>query len=106
MIPSRTIPSAVTSTTSAASIMAITAMPGRELAVDDVVAVDRLGEQPGQRALAALAVDAVEPERDPDERDEQRRERHGRHPADALRADHEQGEEQGGRAGQLGRRRC
>ena len=75
-----------------------------ELAVDDVVAVDRLGEQPRQRALAALAVDAVEPERDADQRHEQRGEGDRGHAADALRADDEQREEQGGRAGQLRRR--
>ena len=37
---------------------------GRELAVDDVVAVDRLGEQARQRPLGALAVDRIEGERE------------------------------------------
>ena len=60
--------------------------PGDELAVDDVVAVDRLGEQPRQRPLGALGVDPVEPERDADERDEQRRERDHRHAADLVGA--------------------
>ena len=48
---------------------------GRELAVDHVIAIDRLGQQAGQRPLGALAVDGVEGERqaeqrrdDPDER--------------------------------------
>ena len=48
--------------------------PGGELAVDDVVAVDRLGQQARQRPLGALAVDRVEGEgetqqrrHDPDE---------------------------------------
>ena len=35
---------------------------GGELAVDDVVAVDGLGEEARQRALRALAVDRVEGE--------------------------------------------
>ena len=37
---------------------------GGELAVDHVVAVDRLREEPRQRALVALAVDRVEREGD------------------------------------------
>ena len=46
----------------------MTAMPGRELAVDDVVAVDRLGEEARQRALGPLAVDRVEGEGEPEQR--------------------------------------
>ncbi len=42
--------------------------PGRELAVDDVIAVDRLGEQSRQRPLGSLAVDGVEGEGDPEQR--------------------------------------
>ena len=41
---------------------------GRELAVDHVVAVDRLGQQARQRSLGPLAVDGVEGERQPEER--------------------------------------
>ena len=45
-------------------------MPGDELAVDDLVAVDRLGHQPRQRALGPLAVDGVEAEGDAEQRPE------------------------------------
>ena len=41
---------------------------GRELAVDHVVAVDRLGQQPRQRPLGPLAVDRVEREREAEQR--------------------------------------
>ena len=53
----------------------MTAEARRELAVDHVIAVDGLGQEPRQRALGSLAVDGVEGEReaeqrrhDPDER--------------------------------------
>ena len=49
---------------------AIAPIPADELAVDDLVAVDRLGDQAGQRALGALAVDRVEAEGDPEQRAE------------------------------------
>ena len=41
---------------------------GGELAVDDVVAVDRLGEEAGQRPAGPLAVHRVEREGDPEQR--------------------------------------
>ena len=41
---------------------------GHELAVHDVVAVDRLRQEPRQRPLRALAVDRVERERQPEQR--------------------------------------
>ena len=41
---------------------------GRELAVDDVVAMDRLREQAREGALVALAVDGVEREPDAEQR--------------------------------------
>ena len=47
--------------------------PGGELAVDHVVAVDRLGEQPRQRALGALAVDRIEGEGEAEQRRDDRR---------------------------------
>ena len=53
-----------------ARVSAIAAEPGDELAVDDLVTVDRLGDQPWQRALGALAVDRVEPEGDAEQRTE------------------------------------
>ena len=42
--------------------------PGGELAVDHVVAVDRLRQEPRQRALGPLAVDRVEGEGEPEQR--------------------------------------
>ena len=80
--------------------------PRSELAVDDVVAMDRLGEQPRQGALAALAVDAVEAEGDADERDEHRGEGDRGHAADALRSDDEQREEHGAGSRPAAARSC
>ena len=51
------------------------ARPADELAVDDVVAVDRLGQQARQGSLRALAVDPVEAECDTQQRTEERDER-------------------------------
>ena len=47
------------------------AEPGDELPVDDVVAVDRLGQQTGQRPAGSFAVDGIEAEGDADQRDEE-----------------------------------
>ena len=47
---------------------------GRELAVDHVVAVDRLRQQARQRPLGPLAIDRVERERQPEERRDVREE--------------------------------
>ena len=49
--------------------------PGRELAVDDVVAVDRLGQEARQGPLRSLAVDGVEREREAEQRRDDRRRR-------------------------------
>ena len=68
-IPSRMIPKRRRSAaTTIASTSADDREPGRELAVDHVVAVDRLRQQPRQRALGPLAVDRVEREREAEQR--------------------------------------
>ena len=65
---------------------------GDELAVDHVVAVDRLGHEAGERALRALAADGVEAQRDAEQRAEEADELvEGRHPVGRER---EQVEEQ------------
>ncbi len=46
--------------------------PGYELAVDDVVAMDRLGDQPGQSAPRPLTADRVERVSDPEHREQER----------------------------------
>ena len=78
---------------------------GGELAVDDVVAIDRLGEQARQRALGSLAVDRVEGEGQAEQRRHQADEDVDPQDADIGRADGEQEQEDGRRAGHLGRRR-
>ena len=58
--------------------------PGHELAVDHVVAVDRLGDEARERPLRALAVDGVEAECDAEQRAEEGDELvEGRHPVRA-----------------------
>ncbi len=46
------------------------AEPGDELAVDHLVAMDRLRHESRQRALRAFAVDGIEAERDAEQRTE------------------------------------
>ena len=75
----------------------------RELAVDDVVAMDRLGQQPRQRALGALAVDRIEGEGQTEQRGDDADECIDTQDRDVLRAEREQGQEDGGRAARLGR---
>ena len=72
-------------------------MPADELAVDDLVAMDRLGDQPRERALGPLAVDRVEAERDPEQRAEDAEELEERR--DALGRQREQEQEDGRRLG-------
>ena len=78
--------------------------PGRELAVDHVVAVDRLREQPRQRPLGPLAVDRVEREGEAEQRRGEGDERLDRDVDLEDRdvdAELEQGEEQGRLAARL-----
>ena len=59
-IPSRMMPNPAISATTATRTSPIDGHARRELAVDDVVAIDRLGEQARQRPLGSFAVDRVE----------------------------------------------
>ena len=80
---------------------------GRELAVDDVVAVDRLRQEPRQRAVRPLAVDRVERERETEQRPDERQEPdHGRQRDLVVdrRCQPEQRDEERGEAGGSGRR--
>ena len=68
-IPSRSIPKpAITTRIGAPRARRDRDEAGGELAVDDVVAVDRLREEARQRALVALAVDGIEGEGDAEQR--------------------------------------
>ena len=79
---------------------------GRELAVDDVIAVDRLGQQARQRPLGALTVDGVEREGEAEQRGdvgEEARDRRQREAvADLGREPEQVQEDRGCLAGSLG----
>ena len=92
-IPSRMMPNAAIRATTATSTSPITAMPGGELAVDDIVAIDRLGEQARQGALGSLAVDRVEGKGQTEQRRHQADEDVDPQDADIGRADGEQEQE-------------
>ena len=76
----------------------MTARPGDELAVDHVVAVDRLRQEARQRALGSLAVDGVEREGEAEERRDDPDERIDAQDGDVARAEREEGQEDRGRA--------
>ena len=73
----------------------MTPEPRGELAVDHVVAVDRLRQQARQRALVPLAVDRVEGEAHAEERRDDADERIDPKDVDVLRREREQREEDG-----------
>ena len=78
---------------------------GRELAVDHVVAIDRLGQEAWQRPLGAFAVDGIEREGQAEQRRHDGDERVDAQERVVLRTDREQREEDGRGRARLWRRR-